>query len=294
MRKEELNYAYEKLTTTEDMDKAILNGVINATRRPKKKIVLKTRYILAATLAVCICSLQLSPVKTYAKETIKSFSNYFEGADTEVKMIGKYIEISKNACNHEKKYSEISDIEKDLGINILKSRTAYRKDKYTVEYTPYVSKNGELYGAVISDSFYEVGDLKNVKAVTKKRCDDCNSITYKNGEEYKSPISCEITIRTDKDKEADYTNHELEYAGLSWNLDDNEIKSINVYNCEILNVKVLLRTCKTDGDQAWNDISGNIENMTIAEFIYDGIQYRYAGDVSYDTMQDFIDGLSYY
>ena len=232
---------------------------------------------------------QIPTVSSYANGVIKTFTSHYTNSDNEVEMVGEYLPEKANACKDLKKFSSVEEIENELGIKILKSPIAYAEKKYTITYNPYVSKKGELYGAMLIDSFYIIGDLKDVSVTTFKDWSTGNNISYTSGDKFSSPISSQITIRTDKNEDVNYQNHELEYGGANWDLSGS--KDVEVYKSSNLGINIVLHTADTDGPCSWNNIENQITHVSYANFFYKGIEYCYCGDVSYDTLKEIIEGL---
>lgn len=208
-------------------------------------------------------------------------------------MTGEYLKIRTDACRKDTKMNTLYDIEKELGVNLLSSPIAYEDEENLYTYNPHISDDEEMYGVMIMNDFYSVGDLKDVKSKTYANWSDANDIYYNSGDNYKSPIFAQITIRTDKNASAAYDNHELNYFGLDWNLDEsNEYSNIETYEIKNLGVKAVMYTAESDGIVSWENLSGDeVESITTTMFVYEGIEYVYAGDVSHDTMKAFLDTL---
>ncbi|MFQ9514976.1 MAG: hypothetical protein ACLRZ9_04015 [Eubacterium sp.] len=282
---------YEKMETSPEMDQRILASV------GKHKGVRKITYIKAAVVAAAFAMLigiyQIPSVNAAVDNFIGKFITRVEIENETVNLAGDYIKINQNACKENKKFDTISDVEKELGVKILKSPEAYEEDKNLIVYNPHISEKGELYGAIIIDDFYALGDLKDVKTTTYKESYYGNSIKFESGEDYKGPIATEIKIRAEGKKNDDnYQDRELDYAGSSWDLSEKEKKSAELYGMKQLGIKAVMFTIKTEGSSAYED-SGTVTDETIVLFVYDGIEYLYHGRVSYDTMKDFLDELKY-
>lgn len=210
-----------------------------------------------------------------------------------IEMKGEYLAIRDGAFRKEKKYGTLGKISEELGIPLLVSKEAYEGEENLITYCPYNTKGGNMYGVMLTDDFYALGDIKHVETKVYDKTVDANEIQYEAGKLYESPISAQITIRTDQDKDDEYINHELEYAGFSEDINDNEnVSYVEVYNAEKLNAQVVICTVETDGIETWQKQSGNpIEKCTSALFVYQGVEYRYIGAVEPETMKQFIDTL---
>lgn len=82
------------------------------------------------------------------------------------------------------------------GVKLLDSPEAYSY-KGCVEYAPKRSEDGALYGIVITDKLYAVGDLKNTKLYPKEEEDGLDFLEYTPGSEYRTPVMAQISIRTE-------------------------------------------------------------------------------------------------
>lgn len=282
---------YEKMKTSREMDERIFSSV------QKRKRIKKAAYIKAAGVAAAFALLigiyQIPSVNAEVDKFIGKFIIKMEIENETVNLAGDYIDMNQNACRENKKFDTISDVEKELGVKILKSPEAYEEDKNLIWYNPHISETGEMYGAIIIDEFYAVGDLKNVKTTTFIESYYGNNIKYESGEEYQGPIATEIKIRTEgKKNNDDYQDGELDYAGSSWELSDQEKKSAELYKMKQLGTQAVMFTVNSEGSSSYED-NNTLEQETVVLFVYDGIEYLYHGRVSYSTMKEFLDGLEY-
>lgn len=288
MQENNIKKIYEKIDTNEEMDERIQKGIeekMNHGTINKSKKWYRTAVAVIFVVIVGVGILQIPAVSAKAEELWKSFTSVLWFGDKSIEMIGEYIQIRSDAETERKKFDTITEIEDTLGVKILKSEDAFGDADYLFTYTPYVT-DGQIYGAMIQNDFYFTGDLQYVEVDTHKKESVSNNIRYCDGKEYKSPVFMQATIRTDNEEAADYENHELEYAGSNWDLPDNAKEE--VYKCRSLGIKVVIYTAETDGP--WDD---DVEKITVMQFIYEGIEYIYGGDVSYETMKMIADRLKY-
>lgn len=279
---------YEKMETSPEMDERILQSL------QKKKAGRKVTYMKVASVAAAFALLvgiyQIPSVNAAVNDFISSFTNKVKINNETVEMTGEYKPIKTDACKENRKFDTLSDVEKELGMKLLKSEQAYEGDKHLIDYNPHISESGELYGAIIMDDFYAIGDLKNVKIKTFKEFSDVNSIKYDSGAKFKSPISTEITVRTLTGNEDNKSgDHELEYYGKD---EDFGASGSEIYEIKNLGVKAVISVVEGSGTpNSWN--TEDSVDMIHAMFVYDGVEYKYYGVVSRDTMKTFLDGLKY-
>lgn len=156
------------------------------------------------------------------------------------------------------------------------------------------SEDGSLYGIVITDKLYSVGDLKNTKLYPKEEEDGLDFLEYTPGSEYRTPIMTQISIRTDKNLDAEYQDNELGFAGSAMDVDlsDSSLgaSDAEVYSINKLGTHAVLFTVRTDGPMNWGIESGEIDCCN-AVFVYKGVEYVYMGGVSHDTMKAFLNTL---
>lgn len=287
MKLDEYKKMYAKMKTSPEMDERILQSL------QKKKVGRKVTYMKVASVAAAFALLvgiyQIPSVNAAVNDFISSFTNKVKINNETVEMTGEYKQINKDACKEDRKFDTLSDVEKELGVKLLKSDQAYEDDKNLIQYNPHISKSGDLYGAMIMDDFYVIGDLENVKIKTFKEFSHVNSIKYDSGTKFKSPISTEITVRTLTGNEDNKSgDHELEYYGKDEDFGESESE---VYEIRNLGVKAVISIIESGAPENWN--TGDSVNMTHAMFVYDGVEYKYYGVVSLDTMKTFLDGLKY-
>lgn len=288
---------WEKMKTSEEMDGRIQENVMNYSAQKGKINYIHYAYRIAAAVAVIMIMLQVQPVRAAINNVISHFTNQFEivwkdKESTVVEMQGDYLEISPKAKKKECKIDSLSQISKQIGINLLESTEAY-EIKNCISYYPYVSDSGALNGIMLIDHCYAMGDLKNVKMKTSADISEGSSVSYEKGEKYSSPISVQITIRSNQSNQVDYDNHELEYAGANWNLTEGDgISGINIREVKGLGINAVMFTVESSGPIEWysEGVEEN-ETFTTAMFIYEGIEYIYNGSVSQDTMEEFLNTL---
>lgn len=291
MKENEIRRVYETIEMNPDTDKKIQRSVIQKMEQNSIQKRRKIPRIAAAVLTVIIVAagmLQIPEVSAKAGQLLENFTNVLRFEGKSIEMEGTYVHVKGDSDTEMQKCNTIEEIEEKLGIKILESEDAFKDADNLFSYNPYV-KDGQLYGAMIKNDFYLTGDLQDIQVETKESISVGNSIHYSDGEEYKSPLFTQITVRTDNKESADYDNYELEYAGNNWELPKDA--ETEVYQCENLGINVVLYTVVTDGIESWND--GNITKITIMQFVYDGVEYIYGGDVSYDTMKKIAEGLKY-
>lgn len=297
MKKSSLIATYDKMTLSKDIDEQIKSKIL-------KRAILKVQYIkyvyrLAVIMLVFTVIVSFQPVKATIKKVINHFSEKISyttknGDKETITMQGDYLKIRKSACKNDCKMDTISQISKELGIPLLKSRIEFKSENAFV-YRPFLSKTNIINGVSITNPCYAVGDLVNVTMTSTEDLTSNSMIEYEVGESYKSPIAAQITIRTDNNSGVDYNNHELEYAGANWDLTiENKITDINLYKIESLNVTAVLYSQKSDGLEVWQQPEKPIKefDLTSALFLYNGVEYCYYGAVSQKTMSEFLETLS--
>lgn len=288
MKGNDINKVYQKLNTNHEMDKKIQKGVMERMNNNTIKASKKWYRTAVAVILVIIAGggiLQIPVVSAKAGELWKSFTSVLWFGNKSIEMNGEYIQIKSDAESERKKFDTIAEIEDTLGVKILKSKDAFEDANHLFTYTPYVT-DGQIYGAMIQNDFYFTGDLQDIEVDTDKKESVVNNIRYSDGKEYKSPIFMQVTIRTDNEEVADYENHELEYAGSNWDMPENAKEEI--YECRNLGIKVVIYTVETDGP--WDD---DVKKISVMQFVFEGIEYVYGGDVSYNTMKEIAEGLEY-
>lgn len=226
-------------------------------------------------------------------------SSYIYSDDTEYLMVDP--DAPKKACKMDS-LEEVSDV---LGLDLLQSKDAHEQAD-CMQYTPDVSDSGLLSRINIQDVFYVLGDVREPEIKVYK--DKDNTISYREGKNYHSPIRMEITIMTSRELEEDVviegegredvTIHKLGNGGLLFNSMEKEDGALStlsqeVYLIENLGVDAVLSSASdVPGDDIWNKQDGEeLSHLVEAYFVYAGVEYRYTGDVSVKTMQEFLEGL---
>lgn len=296
MKVNDLKKMYEKIETTEEMDARIMDNL--GKKRRKSKISYLKIASVAAVFAIMVGVYQVPSVNAAVNRFIEGFTNRITVENQVVEMNGEYIVLNEDAFRTDKKFNTLADVEKELGISILKSEDAYEKDKNLISYNPHISDDGNLYGVMLMDEFYSIGDLKNVSTRTYPEYQNVNGISFESGKKYNGPIAMQINIRartqnTDNSETGDLIyseDGEIKYHGEDVDVSDHE--NAEIYKIKKLDVKAVITVNKTDGPAEWED-NNKEGKITDAVFVFDGIEYAYYGMVSPDTMKAFLETLGY-
>ena len=288
---------YNKIQTSEEMDQRILQNLrkeLGARRRISQR---KLVFRFGAVMMLCFIMVQGKPIYAAVEKAIQHFVNRLEfqndGSDKViVEMEGTYLKLNEKAKKEWCKMDSIGQISEMLGVDILESTQEYEASN-SISYHPYVSKSGALNGVMLINYNYVMGDLKHIQLETYSEVDINSKLKCDFGEKYQSPIGMQITIRSDDNEGVDYNDHELEYAGTHWNLREiEEISDIETVEIKNLEISVVLYTLYSPGPfDSFMENGHEIETLTVAKFMYEGIEYTYLGAVSKETMIEFLSTL---
>jgi hypothetical protein len=311
------------LTSEETMIRKVHEGL---TDKRKVKGVTKFRWAAIVCLGTIVLSLAAvaSPkIIIVAQEIFSSFRTVISG-DSEVVNESEYLKLKNTKVSRaDAKYSSLTEVEDVLGIKLLKSKMAYQDAKNLISYTPYVETD-KIYGAMLINQQYALGDL-NVRRVydNTDSIEATPQIEFEAGEKYRSALACEIKFRSNNQPSDLENNMELDYLGTKFDLPNDtniieyKLKKLDatalifeqeLYNSTIDSQPVLL---DEDGkvmeyldgymyDEDGNaiksfDEKGNelVLPATGAVLVYEGVEYYYYARVSVETMQEFLDTLSF-
>lgn len=159
------------------------------------------------------------------------------------------------AGNITKKYNNMNELEKDIGVSILSCKYAENNEYQLINY----EKIGYGYNS-IKVGAYIVGDLTNIKYVEENKY-----YSWTAGRKYRTPINLQIEIISDSRQQF----FDTEYLGVYSYYDT--ITSDKGYTVN------LLRSA----------------GKVCAIFVADGIRYTLDGNVDIDTMIDIINSMEY-
>lgn len=322
MRLEEYRQVYDKVSLSKEADERILHtlmeGVQDSGKKQHGKGVGAVRIAAAVVVLVLAAGIMQFPaVASTTHGLVSRFTNiiidesvidqsvidekgWVEGIDYgkptaiyDYSDSAEYLDINSDAPKEECKMESLAEVSKVLGVELLQSKEAH-EEKDCIEYTPYVSDSGALNGVVLMDDFYVLGDIRDVECNIFPKVEECNSIFYRPGQKYQSPIKMEITIRTSDSEGVDHENHELDYDGRTEvRGEGNRCEIEEIYEIQNLGgVNAALSVDETDGVSTWGKLEGeDIRSCVSAFFLYQGVEYRYVGAVSVETMQEFLEGL---
>ena len=297
MEKRDYQTMYEKMKMSDDMDQKI-KAAVKHTKTPKRTKRFRAGLGAVAAIALIVCVSQTDVVKAAVDKIVHYFSYSFtvehkNGTTEKVQMKEEYLTLSKDAPKENLDMNSISQVNDAIGIDLLDTKEAYQYEG-CIEYSPKVSEDGELYGIMVSDKLYAIGDLKDVKLYPKEEEDELDFLSYSAGKDYQTPIMAQISLRTDENTTKEYDDNELGFVSTRMNIDLSNDTSdqydAEVYELKNLGVKAVLYTVETDGPINWGSESGSIP-CTNAVFVYKGVEYVYMGGVSHDTMKLFLNTL---
>lgn len=301
MNENKIKCSFEYLDTDKDLDLRVIAGarkqlceqsVPNGNRRKYG------RFAIAMVLIICIAAaFEIPQVSSYAQSVLKKAGSYInifniEGASEEVKMEGSYVQIKSDASRDIEYFDTLSDIEEELGVQLLKYDKGTEGEN-AWNYGPSVNGDGKIFEIYLRNASYVLGDLEDVNlvggTVEGRLIGGGYKAGYKKGKEFKTPVIGSITIRTEKNPEEAGKYKFPRDASYSRDI-ESDANAQKVY-CENLGIDVILAYNQSDGLEAWGD--RDIERMTCMYFIYEGIEYSFSGDVSYDAMLEIAEKLHY-
>lgn len=305
MRLEEYRDLYDKVSLSEEADHRILREIKEGKTpgRGNRFQMRADRIAAAAAVLVLAAGIIRIPVVASATQSlVNRFSDVIilkldqDDDTTSVTVysgITEYLDVKQDAPKKECKMDSLAAVSEALGIGLLQSEDA-QEEKNCISYTPYVSEDGVLNGVNIKDDFYALGDIRDAKYNISEDPEESNTVSYRPGEKYQSPIKVEITARTSNEDGADEENHELDNCGRTETLTgEAAIQVKEIYEIQNLGgVQAFLSEDETDGVSTWEKREGaEIQSCTSAYFTYGGVEYRYVGAVSMETMKEFLEGL---
>lgn len=263
-------------------------------KRKKPRFIKRTAVAAAVVLAVFGIS-RISFVANAMDKLIQYITYRFtvtneDGTKTTVEMQEDSIQLAENVPMENCYMDDMVQAGEQIGVKLLASSSMYQYEE-CIRYTPIISEEDVLFGVMLQDHFYTVGDLGNVKLYPKTTEESIDFMTYEAGAKYQTPISMQVTVWTNQDSSAEYEEDELGYASKTVNVDMKDVSSeAEVYTIPQLNVDAVVYTVYTDGPIAWGIEEGSIR-CTSTFFVYEGVEYIYMGGVSHDTMKEFLNTL---
>lgn len=298
MKLDKYNKIIDKINIPDDMDNRLKEYLLSDKKENKKitsKKLIKRFSIAVATMVLVLGVSQTSFVSTAASAIIHFFEYGFtftenNGQETTINMKMNYLTLDKNTPMESMYMDSIDQVSDTIGIKLLNSTKEYTSNGF-VEYYPSISNDNILAGIRIINNCYIIGDIKNISVTNRKSQDSKNMINYAVGENYKTPIGVQISIRTNENLTSKYQDNELGFVSENTNidLDDNNTQS-ELYEIDNLGIKAVLFTTQTDGPIEWGLGDRNID-VTYAVFVYEGVEYVYFGGVSHNTMKEFLNTL---
>ena len=297
----EYKHMYEKMEISDELDVQIRNRIMNlGENKPIKVKHQHTKMIVALTtiaFVIGILGINNNTVSAAIEKVVQYFAETIwitnSNGDAEaIDMVQKYITLSNKAPKKMTKFDSMKSVSEKIGIKLLESPKAYSDGK-CVNYTPCVDEKGKLLSVTIGDAIYCIGDLKNINLFPSANADEMDIMDYDPGEHFKTPVMVQINIKTDENLNENYRNNELSFVSERMNIDLTEETRkdthAEVYTLKTLGTKAVLFDMETDGPASW-DLTQPI-TTTNAVFVYEGIEYIYAGGVSHETMKEFLETL---
>lgn len=257
--------------------------------RPRKRIrselFWKKASVIAAVGIIGIAGIsQIPQVQTFAETIAGKFVTIFDLGDEKIEVESDYVKISQEMSDEWNKYGSLTKAEETLGIKLLKYDKS-SEENHSWSFYPDTTTEGEIYGVTVTNYSYILGDLKRVQ--TKKNADPAigNTISYEAGEKFRSPISCQMIIRAEAESATEDLYPGYETNNIDWIAEFDAEK----YYCENLNTEVILYEIETDGPAEWDLVEP--AKTAVMQFIYEGVEYHFMGQVSLDTMKELAEHL---
>ena len=309
MREEQIREAFLQAGTDAETDQRVLEKILGGremepvgacggewtahTRRQgtrDQKAAWRKGIAAAAVLAALLFgAAQIPQVATYADSAIEYFTAIFRSDGLELRQEGGFLQISGTAGTKWQKFETLSQVEEEAGLTLLKYDGA---DEGRGSWAYYAAtENSKLgmrdipYEFFFTNHCYVLGDLRNVSVERQAMADTMNTIRYEPGEVYRSPISCQIVVLTDRYKELS-GDRDLDDGVIEIDTGGAEAKR---YYCENLDTEVLIYETYTDGPAAWDQVKS--VKTACMKFYYKGIYYNYMGQVDTETMLEFARAL---
>lgn len=308
MRLEEYRKIYDEVSLSKEADERILQALQEAQSSGKKRNSVRVRAVrIAAAAAVLVLAVGIMKFPAVASSTqdwvsrlnslLKIKEEQREGHEYgeptsvyEYSDSVEYLKIHSDAPKKECKMDSFNEVSEVLGVELLQSKDAY-KEKNCIRYIPYVSDSGNLKGVILKNNYYTLGDIQEPRTIVFKDLEKDSAISYREGEKYHSPIMMEVAIRAEQDGRMD---EEWNDSGGSVDLTEvrgGAVMMQEIYEIESLGVEAFLSE-NMPGSHAWNKLDGQeSDSCTEAVFAYQGVEYRYVGAVSVETMLEFLEGL---
>lgn len=249
--------------------------------------------IACVCAAVLVCVYQIPQVKMFASGIAGYFrsSVFFMNGTSEESYIYDdiYVSLSKDSPKDYCSFCSVTEVQQATGVDLLQAKDAL-EGYPCFEYIPYVSESGVLNGFMIRNDYYAMGDLQNVSMKQKKGSGDIRC-KYEIGEQYKSPITMQALVRSKDSEGVDYSGHELAYGGTIFDMSDPDVTDANLYPMEKLGIKAVIMTVGSTGRMGKCLSDYKTTSVSVAFFVYHGVEYIYIGDMTQDVMKKFIDGL---
>lgn len=301
MNVNEYKKMYNKMKVSDEMDFQIRRAILNSNKIAKNKVKWKFHRGLVAVssmaLLLGVCAMNTSVVSAAIEKIVHYFSYSFfvsneSGENNQIEMKQQYFEFNQDAPMTSMKLDSVQEAGEKIGVDLLESSNGFFYDG-CVTYNPVINESGDFIGAAIIDRIYCTGDLEKIKVNKASSADEVDMLEYKVGEKYVTPIMTQVSVRSDKDWDSVYSDNELgfvsEHSGVDLTQDTENGFDAEVYELENLNVKAVIYNIITDGPVSWG-LSKPI-TVTNAVFVYEGIEYVYAGGVNHDTMKEFLNSL---
>lgn len=291
---------YQKIEMPKEMDERIRERMTSELNRKngKRGNGYRAGLAVAAAFAVMVCITQFDMVAAAAERVVDFFKYTFvmkdeNGNAVNVDMQGAFVTLLENAPKDMCYMDSVKEAGERIGVTLLDTNDACKHED-CVKYTPYLTEDDEVYGVMLSDQLYAVGDLQDVTLHRRDSEDGVDRMEYNTGTCYQTPVSVQITIRTDKDLAGDYDNNEIGYVSKSQKIDltapDAGVFEPEIYEMKNVGVKAVIYSVETDGPVSWNITDGTVR-CSVAVFVHEGIEYVYMGGMNHDTMKQFLDML---
>ncbi len=293
MGRNELKNAYDHLRMTKEMDQEVLKMITEGKKNKVKRF--PGRWVaVAASAAIVLGMFQIPSVKVAAINLIEKIAyrvSWGEGSEADLSIEEKAV--NGDLPTESVKYDTLSEAEKVIGIDFLRSDKEYTDGGNLIEYTTEMNENGDIYGIWLQDDFYSLGDITDVSVQTTEKPDVGNMIEYKQGEVYKTPIGMQLAILTD--------NAKAQEGGL---LGFSGMKAVDIskaegfidaedYHIASIDEDAVVATMEGEGigPATWESDGHLPMTATIGVFTHDGVEYLFMAETTHEGMIKFLETL---
>lgn len=297
MKKENIRHMYDGMHMPVREKEEMYKEIIILGRKKRKS---PAAAALLCSAAVLMILMSFPSFRVFAEENIRNFSYFLFYGDSVFEARLEEKDISSPEAVSPAVYTSLSEAEEAFGLTFLKSDDPSAESIPSgLFYQPIMIFDEKIEkhfaGMSFADYAYAAGDIMDLSVPADPSPAVMDSISFSPGKEYASPIALQIRIITDRDLYESTFPEGEDLSAPQYGILENQAETylLPALDTEAMIVSTYAEAAYGIGSEVWSRKGEPFTHITSAVLTCQGIEYTYLGDVSTDTMKEFLNTLHF-